>query len=470
MRRIKKQKMDENIKEKIRERIVKRLAKISNRLSKMQIIALGFFIVIMSGTLLLMLPVASRSGECTGFLDALFTAVSATCVTGLVVVDTWVHWSLFGQIVILVMIQIGGLGFMTVSVLFALMMHRKIGLKERSLISESVNAIQLGGIVGLVRKILIGTLIVEGTGAILLSVRFCGQLGLARGIYYGIFHSISAFCNAGFDLMGYQGEYSSMVNYSGDWLVNITLISLIIIGGIGFIVWDDITKKKWHFKQYRVHSKIVLITTAVLLFGGAFLFYLFEKDNILAGMGPGETFLSSMFASTTTRTAGFNTTDIAAYTDAGKLLSTILMFIGGSPGSTAGGIKTTTFVIFLLYMRSNMLKTKGVNIFHRRIHEDSVKKASAVVCTNLLLALSVTLLICGTQGMGLSDVLLESVSAMSTVGMSSGITRGFTAVSKIGIMILMYCGRVGSLSFALSFTDKRKTSPVEYPEEKILIG
>ena len=177
-----------------------------------------------------------------------------------------------------------------------------------------------------------------------------------------------------------------------------------------------------------------------------------------------------MFASTTTRTAGFNTTDIAAYTDAGKLLSTILMFIGGSPGSTAGGIKTTTFVIFLLYMRSNMLKTKGVNIFHRRIHEDSVKKASAVVCTNLLLALSVTLLICGTQGMGLSDVLLESVSAMSTVGMSSGITRGFTAVSKIGIMILMYCGRVGSLSFALSFTDKRKTSPVEYPEEKILIG
>lgn len=462
--------MKERIRERIKARILKRLAWVSKKMSKMQIIALSFFIVIMLGTLLLTLPISSKSGIWTNFWDALFTATSATCVTGLVVVDTWSHWNLFGQLVILIMIQIGGLGFMTVSVLFALMTHRKIGLRQRSLLSESVNAIQLGGIVGLVRKILFGTIIIEGTGAVLLSIRFCGELGLGRGIYYGIFHSISAFCNAGFDLMGYQGEYSSMVNYSGDWLVNITLVLLIVIGGIGFLVWDDITKKKWHFRQYRVHSKIVLITTAGLLAGGTLLFYLFEKNNILAGMGTGETFLSSLFASVTTRTAGFNTTDIASYTDASKLLSTILMFIGGSPGSTAGGIKTTTFIIFLLYMRSNLMRTKGVNIFHRRLDDETIKKASAVVCTNMLLALSVTLLICGTQGMGLADVLLEAVSAMSTVGMSSGITRGFTLVSKLGIILLMYCGRVGSLSFALSFTDKKKTSPIEYPEEKILIG
>lgn len=462
--------MKERVRERIKAKILKRIAWISKKLSKMQIIALGFFIVIMLGTLLLTLPISSKTGIWTNFWDALFTATSATCVTGLVVVDTWSHWNLFGQLVILLMIQIGGLGFMTLSVLFALMTHRKIGLRQRSLLSESVNAIQLGGIVGLVRKILFGTIIIEGTGAVLLSIRFCKELGLGRGIYYGVFHSISAFCNAGFDLMGYQGEYSSMVNYSGDWLVNITLVLLIVIGGIGFLVWDDITIKKWHFKKYRVHSKIVLITTAGLLAGGTLLFYLFEKNNILSGMEPGEAFLSSLFASVTTRTAGFNTTDIAAYTDASKLLSTILMFIGGSPGSTAGGIKTTTFIIFLLYMRSNLLRTKGVNIFHRRLDDETIKKASAVVCTNMLLALSVTLLICGTQGMGLADVLLESVSAMSTVGMSSGITRGFTLVSKLGIILLMYCGRVGSLSFALSFTDKKKTSPIEYPEEKILIG
>ena len=212
-------------------------------------------------------------------------------------VDTYVHWNLFGQLVILTMIQIGGLGFMTVGVLFSLVIHRKIGLRERGVLSESVNAIQIGGIVHLVKKILMGTLIIEGTGALLLSIRFCGELGFARGIYYGIFHSISAFCNAGFDLMGYQGEFSSLVNYSGDWLVNLTIMSLVIIGGIGFLVWDDLTQKKFRFRKYRVHTKIVLITTFILVFGGALLFYLFESGNLARGMGPGETFLTCMFDS-----------------------------------------------------------------------------------------------------------------------------------------------------------------------------
>lgn len=441
-----------------------------NDLSKMQIIALGFFMIIITGTFLLMLPIASKSGNWTGFLDALFTAVSATCVTGLVMVDTYTHWNTFGQIVIIVMIQIGGLGFMTVGVLFSLVVKRKIGLRERGLLTESVNAIQLGGIVNLVKKVLIGTLLIEGTGAALLSLRFCQEHGFLKGLYYGVFHSISAFCNAGFDLMGYQGEYSSLVNYSEDWLVNLTIMGLIVIGGIGFLVWDDVSKNKWHFRKYRIHTKMVLCTTFVLIFAGAVLFYLFERDNLAQGMGVSETILTCLFDSVTPRTAGFNTTDIAALTDSSKLLSTILMFIGGSPGSTAGGIKTTTFLVFLLYVRANIKRTRGVTIFKRQIDESAIKKASAIACTNLTLALSATLLICGIQGIDLADVLLETFSAISTVGMSTGITRELLPISQIAVIILMYCGRVGSLSMALSFTEKKKISPIEFPEEKILIG
>lgn len=440
------------------------------KLSKMQIIALGFFLIIMTGSLLLCLPISSKEGTWTSFLDCLFTATSATCVTGLVVVDTFTHWTVFGQIVILIMIQIGGLGFMSIGVLFALMMHRKIGLRERRILTESVNAMQLGGIVNLFKKILIGTLIVEGTGAILLSIRFSGMLGLGKGIYYGIFHSISAFCNAGFDLMGFQEPYCSLVSFSGDWLVNLTIVALIVIGGIGFLVWDDIIRNKHHFKKYRLHTKVVLITTLVLLVGGTLLFYLFERNNLAQNMGPGETFLTCLFDAVTPRTAGFNTTDIAGLKDSSKLLSMILMFIGGSPGSTAGGIKTTTIVVFLLYMRSNIRRTRGINIFRRKLEDDAIKRAGTIACTNMILALSAMLVICGTQALDLRDVALETISAISTVGMSTGITRELTAVSRLAVIVLMYCGRVGSLSVLISFTDRRKKSPVEYPEEKILIG
>lgn len=441
-----------------------------SRRARMQIIALGFLALILFGTFLLTLPISSNDGRPTGVLDALFTATSATCVTGLVRVDTWAHWNLFGQIVILAMIQIGGLGFMTVSVVFSLIMGRKIGLRQRGLISESVNAMQMGGIIHLTKMILLGTLIVEGTGAVLLSIRFVGELGAARGIYYGIFHSISAFCNAGFDLMGYQGEFSSLVNYSGDWLVNLTTVALIVIGGIGFIVWDDVVKHGIHWKKYRVHSKMVLLTTAVLIGGGTLLFYLFEGKALSQTMGPGETFLACLFDAVTPRTAGFNTTDIAALSDAGKLLSMILMFIGGSPGSTAGGIKTTTLLVLVLYVRASMKRTRGVNVFHRRIDDDAIKRASAIACTNMALALGASLIICGNQALDLRDVLLETFSAISTVGMSTGITRALTPLSQVAVVILMYCGRVGSLSMVLSFADKKKTMPYELPEEKILIG
>lgn len=441
-----------------------------SKLSHMQILATGFLLIILTGSFLLMLPVSSRDRTVTGFLECLFTATSATCVTGLVVVDTWLHWSLFGQLVILTMIQIGGLGFMTFGVLFSSILHRKISMRQKGILSDSLNAMQTGGIVHMMQKICKGTFLIEGIGAILLSIRFCGELGLSRGIYYGIFHSISAFCNAGFDLMGYQGPYSSMVNYSADWLVNLTLVALILTGGIGFLVWDDITVKKWNFAKYRLHTKIVLSMTLILVAGGTLLFYLFERNNLAAGMGPGETFLTCLFDAVTPRTAGFNTTDIAGLSDAGKLLSLILMFIGGNSGSTAGGIKTTTFLVFFLYMWSGITKSRGITIFRRRLEDDAIKRASSVACANLILALTATLVICGMQSLDLRDVALETVSAISTVGMSTGITRALNPVSRLVIILLMYCGRVGSLSILVSFTERKKAAVIEYPEEKILIG
>lgn len=439
------------------------------KLSKMQLIALGFALLILGGALLLTLPISSKDGTFTPFLSCLFTATSASCVTGLIMVDTYTHWSIFGQIVILVMIQIGGLGFMSFGVLLSLLMHRRIGLKERNLISESLNAMQIGGIVGFVKRILIGTLMIEGIGAVLLSIRFIPEFGIINGIYYGVFHAISAFCNAGFDLMGRFEEFSSLTRYSGDWLINLTIMSLIVIGGIGFLVWDDVYKNKLHFRRYHVHSKIVLITTAVLIVGGTLLFAVFERENA-ANMGAGERFLTAMFDSVTPRTAGFNTTDTAALTESSKLLSIILMFIGGSPGSTAGGIKTTTIVVFVLYMRASMMRTRGCNIFNRRISDDAIKKASAVLCINLALVLGAVMFICTIQPLDMRDVLFEAMSAMGTVGMTTGITRSLLPISQIIIIILMYCGRIGSLSFALSFTERRKISPIELPEEKILVG
>ncbi|MDY3918971.1 MAG: TrkH family potassium uptake protein [Candidatus Limivivens sp.] len=446
------------------------LKKTINQLNNMQTIALGFAVIILAGACLLTLPVSSRDGSWTGFADALFTATSATCVTGLVTLDTWTHWNLFGQLLILLMIQVGGLGFITIGVLLSMMLHKKIGLRQRGMVSESMNAIQMGGVVGFVKRVLIGTAAVEGIGALLLSVRFCQELGFFRGVYYGIFHSISAFCNAGFDLMGYQAPFNSLVNYSGDWLVNLTLVGLIVTGGIGFLVWDDLLKNRWHFSRYRLHTKIVLVTTAVLIVGGTILFYLFERDNLMKDMGAGEAFLCSLFASVTTRTAGFNTTDIGAASEASKLLNVILMYIGGSPGSTAGGIKTTTIVIFLLYMRSMFQKTKNISICKRSLEPDAIKRATAIAGTNMFLALTAALILCGIQSLPLEDVLIETFSAISTVGMSAGITREFHLISKVVVMILMFCGRVGTLSVALSFTERRKASPIEYPEEKILIG
>lgn len=439
-------------------------------LSQTQFIAAGFFVLILTGALLLMLPFASRDGESIGFLKALFTATSASCVTGLVVADTWTQWTLFGQVVILALIQIGGLGFITIGVFLAIILRRKIGLKERGLMQESTSALQIGGIVRLTRKIVRGTILIEGVGAALLAIRFVPEYGWLKGIWYGIFHSISAFCNAGFDLMGQHEAYGSLVRYYDDWIVNLTIMSLITIGGIGFIVWDDLTKHGLHVKKYMLHTKLVLLTSAVLTFGGAFVFYLMERDGVLMGMSASGKLLSSLFGSVTARTAGFNTTDVATLSEGGRLLTIILMFIGGSPGSTAGGVKTTTVTILLLHVISGIRRTYGINAFGRRLEPEAITRASASLMINLALVLTASLILMGLQPFPMSDVMFETFSAIGTVGISTGITRDLVPVSQVVIILLMYCGRIGSMSFALAFTEKKKVPRVQLPVEKISVG
>ncbi|MBQ2282912.1 MAG: Trk family potassium uptake protein [Agathobacter sp.] len=440
------------------------------RLNQVQFIALGFFLIIMLGTFMLMLPISSRSGEWTSFMDALFTATSTTCVTGLIVVDTFTHWSLFGQLVIITLIQIGGLGFLTIAVGFAMVFRRRIGLRQRDLLKESVNAMEIGGIVKLTKKIIAGTIIIEGIGAVILTIRFMPEHGILEGIYYGVFHSISAFCNAGFDLMGYQTPYNSLCAYVNDPVVNLTVSALIILGGLGFVVWDELSVKKFHWKQYTLHTKLVLSCTIFLLIAGTVLMLLFEYNNTVAEMNLGEKILASFFGSVTARTAGFNTVDTAALDSSSKLLTMILMFIGGSPGSTAGGAKTTTVMIMFIYIVSSLKNESGSNVFHRRINSEIIKKAAMVIGLNLGLALCSGMIILATSDLPMEDVLFETISAISTVGMTTGITRDLNTIGRVLIAFLMYCGRIGSMTFALSLMKKENGQLLKMPEEKISIG
>ncbi len=441
-----------------------------HRLNQVQYIALGFFFIILAGSLILTLPIASRSGEWTPFLDSMFTATSATCVTGLVVYDTFTHWNVFGQLVILLLIQVGGLGFITVGVGFSMAFRRRIGLWQRDLLKESINAMEIGGIVKLSRKIFIGTALCEGAGAILLATRFIPEFGFVKGIYYSIFHAISAFCNAGFDLMGGQQPYASFTSYAADPVINIVLMLLIVVGGLGFVVWSDVVSKRFHWKNYCLHTKMVISVTLILIFGGALLLFLFEQGGTIKGMSTGEQILTSLFGSVTARTAGFNTVDTGALQPESKLLTIVLMFIGGSPGSTAGGVKTTTIAVILIYVISNLRGENGCNVFHRRIGDEVIKKASMVFCLNLFLGLMSVTLILATSNLRMSDVLFEVYSAISTVGMTTGITRDLNVVGRIVIIILMYCGRIGSMTFALSFVAKPEMKGLSLPEEKITIG
>ncbi len=442
-----------------------------NKMTQTQYLVFGFFNIIALGTLLLMLPISSRSGQMTPFIDALFTAVSATCVTGLVVMDTFTQWNLFGQMIILFMIQVGGLGFITIGVLFSLILRRRIGLKTRGFLQESVNTLKIGGIIKLTKKILKGTLFFEGIGTIILGIRFSIQFeNIGKGMYFGLFHSVSAFCNAGFDLMGGTGEYSSLTSYVSDPIVNIVIMALIVSGGIGFIVWNDLTEHKFDFKRYALHTKIVLVTTVVLITVPSVLFYFVEYNNTMQGMNVGERILASLFSSVTARTAGFNTIDTGSLRGSSKLLTMVLMFIGGSPGSTAGGIKTTTFFILAAGLLTSMSKNASRGIFQRRLSKDAIGKASMVFTLNLTIVIIACFFMLLFDKVNIESILFETVSAMGTVGMSTGITRHLNILSKATLVMVMFCGRVGSLSFALSFMQKKKVAPVYYPEEKISIG
>ena len=441
------------------------------KLTQTQMIVFGYILIILTGSILLMLPVSSRDAVWTSFADTLFTSTSAACVTGLVVVDTWQHWSLLGQVIILVLIQIGGMGFMTLGVYVAILFRRKIGLRTRGILQESINSLQIGGIVKLAKKIMMGTIFFEVIGAFLLMIRFITDFGIWRGIWYGIFHSVSAFCNAGFDLMGCSEAYSSLTRYSGDWLVNIVIMTLIVVGGIGFFVWDDLSVHKFEWERYRLHTKIVISTTVTLIVIGAVLFFVMEQHNVLEGIPLGEQIWCSLFNSVTARTAGFNTTDTMALTDGSKFVTMVLMFIGGSPGSTAGGIKTSTLVVLLVFVRANLRQESGCNVFNRRLDDSAIRKASVVLCTNLFLAVIAAIYLMARQPVfNLSGALFEVLSAIGTVGMSTGITRGVCQSSRIVLIFLMFCGRIGSLTFALSIRGHKHDAPVKLPVEHITIG
>lgn len=446
------------------------LTKKKRKMSYTRKLALGFALIILTGACLLSLPVSTRNGECMPFADSLFTATSATCVTGLVVADTWQNWSLFGQLVILTLIQVGGLGFITIGSYIAVLLKKKIGLKEREAIHESVSTIELAGVVKLVRKIVAGTLAFELAGAFFLATRFVPRYGFLQGCYMGIFHAVSAFCNAGFDLMGIEEAYSSLTSFEGDVVVNLTVMILIVAGGAGFLVWDDLHRNGLKFRKYLLHTKIVVIATTLLIFGGAALFYLLERNNVLAGMNARERILGALFSAVTPRTAGFNTVDTGALTEGGKFLTILLMFIGGCPGSTAGGVKVTTVAVMLLSMTAMIRGTHGVNILDRRLEEEAVKRAGTIVTLNLGLAVGAVLILLAMQPLSLSDAMFEVFSAIGTAGMTTGITRSLHPVSRLVLILLMYCGRLGSLTFTLIFAGHKPEPPVKQPAEKIVVG
>ena len=443
------------------------------RLSYTQYIALGFLLLILLGGILLTFPFMSRNGQWTPFGDALFTATSATCVTGLVVHDTYTYWSTGGQILILIMIQIGGIGFMTVIALFALLSKRQISLHERKLLMQSAGAIKVGGIVQLVKQILLITVCIEGTGALLLALRFCRdpQIGIGKGIYFAIFHSISAFCNAGFDMMGSASlQYASLTAYQMDPVVNFTIMALIILGGLGFIIWNDLSKNKWHFQKYALHTKLSLTATAILVLGGAILFFLFEYSHTQSGMNIWQRIMVSLFDSITPRTAGFNTSDMTQFNDSSTLLTIILMFIGANPGSTAGGIKTTTFIVLILSIKATCNHSPGISIFKRKLEESIARQAAAIATIYLIAIFAVSMIICAIEPYSMKEVLFETTSAAGTVGLTLGMTPSLGSISRLLLILLMYGGRIGGLTLALVLAEKREYVPLERPTEKILIG
>ncbi len=417
-----------------------------------------------------MLPFASKSGSWTPFINAIFTSTSATCVTGLVVYDTFTHWTYFGQIIILLLIQIGGIGFMTIITLFAMLLKRHIGLYERTILMKSAGNMRVSGVLKLIKRIIVGTFIFESLGMVILAICFCPDMGILKGLYYAIFHSVSAFCNAGFDLMGFSSQFSSFTSYSTNIVVNLTLIVLIFMGGIGFLVWSDIIDCKGKFKKFQLHTKVVLLSSVILVALSTLLYYIFEKNKAFNDLSVGNAFLSSLFQAITPRTAGFNIIATNQLSDSSVLLTIMLMLIGGSSGSTAGGIKITTFVVILFGIFAAARNNRELNIGGRRLEPSVLHQALAILTSYLFAIIISSMVICAIEPFSLSDVVFETVSAIGTVGLSMGITAELSLASRIIIMLLMYTGRVGILTLALAFTEKKSNPPIKKPIDKILIG
>lgn len=440
------------------------------KLTYSRFIAFGFLAVILLGTVLLCLPISSESGKNTDFLSALFTATSATCVTGLAVYDTGTHWSVFGQSVILFLIQIGGLGFMSVFAMLSVFSKKKISLSERKILMQVSGNMRYHGVVALMKRIVFGTIIFEGIGAALLAIRFFDQMPPATAVYYAVFHSVSAFCNAGFDLMGNFYSTGSFTAYSGDVFVNLVLMMLIVIGGIGFLVWNDFYDHKFKIKEYCLHSKLALLFSGILLLFGFIFFLISEWNAAFEQMPVYEKITSALFQSVTVRTAGFNTVPQGELSEAGKLVTTILMAIGGSPASTAGGIKTTTVFIVLLSAAASARNVKHVTVFKKRIETETIRQATSIVTIYVCAIFACSALIAMVEPFAASDIIYEVASAAGTVGLSVGITSGLSVFSKIILILLMFFGRIGGLSLVLVLTEKQTPVVLERPVEKILIG
>ena len=437
-----------------------------NRFTSFQIIILGFVAVILIGALLLMLPVSSKAGIITPFNEALFTSTSAVCVTGLVVQDTATYWSWFGQGIILVLIQIGGLGVITIAVSFALLSGRKISLMQRSVMQEAISAPKVGGIVRLTGFVLKGTFLVEFTAAFIMMPVFVKDFG-AKGIWMAIFHSISAFCNAGFDLMGTENvKYASLTSYVSHPLINITIMLLIIIGGIGFLTWEDILKNKYRIKSYRMQTKVILTTSLLLILFPAFFF--FFRD--FADMPIQERIFSSLFQAVTPRTAGFNTADLTMMTEDGLGIVIALMLIGGSPGSTAGGMKTTTLAVLIANTWACFRRNEDAQMFGRRIENSTVKNAATIFMMYIVFFFGGAIVISAVEDLSFSTCLFETASAIGTVGLTLGITPGLGVISQIILMILMFLGRVGGLTLIYAALSGNGKKISKLPQEKMMVG
>lgn len=437
-----------------------------------QLIVLGFAAVILLGTALLHLPFAARNGQATDWLTCLFTATSATCVTGLVQVDTFLHWSGFGQIVILLLLQIGGLGFVTLLSLLSFAMGSRIGLSQRLMMASALNLPSTAGVVRVVRHALMGTFIFEGVGALVLSTRFVPLFGWWKGLWFSLFHSVSAFCNGGFDLMGgYSGEYSSLAAFQGDPVVLLTIMALIVIGGLGFFVWEECLRKR-SWSGLSLYSKLVLGITGGLIFFGTVFFIWVEWDNpaTLGNMSAGEKLLNALFQSVTLRTAGYATIDQGALTDSSAVLSTVFMLIGGSSGSTAGGLKTVTVGVLFIALWESLQGREQVVLRGRTIPARRVLDAMTLTLTVCILFVGGSMVLSLTEGLPFIRAAYEAASALGTVGLSMGATPGLSAVGSVLIILFMYMGRVGILSFSLAFMARKSDGKVRYPTTEVLIG